>query len=68
MQIFIRDEWKVAQNVCYYFKTEANYSLDNMLKSYGEIHGLQFSIITYSEGQNSQQSYCAKKSAQFTFI
>lgn len=29
--------------------------LDYMLKSYGEIHSLQFSIITYSEGQNSQQ-------------
>lgn len=55
MQTIIGGEWKVAQNAYYYFKTEVNSSLDYMLKSYEEIHRLQFSIVTYSEGQNSQQ-------------
>lgn len=55
MQTIIGGKLEMAQNVYYYFKTETNSFLDYMLKSYGEINRLQFSIITYTEGQNSQQ-------------
>lgn len=37
MQTIIRGELKIAQNA-YYFKTAGNFSLDYVLKSYGEIH------------------------------